>query len=49
MTLENGTSKDIADMPDDVANVVDEWLSELETDDKTVVGFVTDKYRIIGE
>ena len=28
--LENGKSIRLADMPDDVANVVDEWLSEME-------------------
>ena len=28
--LENGDEIRLADMPDDVANVVDEWLTELE-------------------
>jgi len=28
--LENGESIQLADMPDDVASVVDAWLSELE-------------------
>jgi len=30
--LENGKLIKLADMPDDVASVVDEWLSELESD-----------------
>lgn len=30
--LENGELIQIADIPDDVASVVDEWLSELESD-----------------
>ena len=30
--LENGEVKRLADMPDDVASIVDEWLSELESD-----------------
>lgn len=28
--LENGESIQLADIPDDVASVVDEWMSELE-------------------
>ena len=30
--LENGESIQLADIPEDVANVIDEWLSELEAD-----------------
>ncbi len=30
--LENGELIRLADMPDDVASLVDEWLSELESD-----------------
>ena len=30
--LENGKLVHFADIPDDVANVIDEWLSELEVD-----------------
>ena len=30
--LENGKLVQFADLPDDVANVIDEWLSELEMD-----------------
>jgi len=28
--LENGESIQLADIPDDVASIVDEWMSELE-------------------
>ena len=30
--LENGESIQLADIPDDVASIVDEWMSELESD-----------------
>tara|TARA_B100001758_G_C18143296_1_gene470083 strand:+ start:193 stop:324 length:132 start_codon:yes stop_codon:yes gene_type:complete len=30
--LENGKTIRLADIPDDVASIVDEWLSELESD-----------------
>jgi len=32
-TLENGETVELADMPDEVASMVDEWLTELEADD----------------
>ena len=32
VTLENGEVIYVADMPDDVASIVDEYLSELEAD-----------------
>ena len=30
--LENGESIQLADIPDDVASIVDEWMSKLESD-----------------